>query len=69
MPPKKKVKVGVKKRKSPPHLTIKAAKKYSADVVNELLAKHGIEKIKIENPTWFEIKSHCEMRRVSISQY
>lgn len=69
MPPKKKVKVTASKRKSPPHLTIPFKKKYSADFVNELLAKHKIEKIKIKNPTWFEIKSHCEMRRVSISQY
>ena len=69
MPPGKKVAVTPNVRKSPPHLTIKFQKKYSADAVNKLLAKYGIAKIKIKNPTWPQVKSHCEMRRASISQY
>lgn len=70
MPPKKKkVKVAPSRANSPPHLTIPVKKKYSDSFVNGILAKHGIAKIKIKDPTWPQIKSHCEMNRASISRY
>ncbi len=68
-PKKKKVAVAPARTNSPPHLTIPIKEKYSTSFVNGILAKNGIAKIKIKDPTWPQIKSHCAMNCASISRY